>query len=275
MYAKNTEEATAIIIDIMKNMTLDNLKWIDYHCHCLPAIDRDATSDTDEAAAMLLSLSQQGVKRIYATPHFYLHQESAQMFAARRNASYNKLRAHPVSSAFPPIVLSAEISIERGISEHDLSPILSETGIALLELPYFAFKQWIIEEIENILYKYSIIPLIAHIERYLWYEESKIEKLMSIENVFFQVNCGAFMSVESLKWIRKLVKSNAPIVFGSDSHNMTDRAPSFDVINQFVKDTKPFIKAKHKAKTLDLIYNMIERQFEMDEMEKQILKNKK
>ena len=49
---------------------IDRRAMIDFHSHCLPAMD-DGAADVTEATAMLSESLAQGVHTIIATPHFY------------------------------------------------------------------------------------------------------------------------------------------------------------------------------------------------------------
>lgn len=259
----------------MTTTKADKTDWVDYHCHCLPSVDRDGCFDIDETAQMVSNLAQQGVSKIYATPHFYSHNESVSSFVTRRNAAYEKLCSHPMSSGFPEIVLSAEITIEWGLSECDLSPLLSDCGIALLELPYNNFKRWVIEIIENIAYTYSVIPVIAHIERYSWYEQAQLEELFSIDNIYFQVNCGVFASSQEMKWLKKFLKNDVSVVFGSDSHNMTDRAPDFDKLNGIIHDGNSLFKSKNRANSNNMLSKIAPAQYDLESKINQKMSYKK
>ncbi|NLK40351.1 MAG: capsular polysaccharide biosynthesis protein [Clostridiales bacterium] len=247
----------------MTHTSNDQIKWIDYHCHCLPAIDQDGTSDCDEAARIIIGLADQGVVKIYATPHFSLHDESPESFNVRRAIAYERLCAHSLAVKFPQIVLGAEINVQRGLSDSDLSPILSGSKIALFELPYFKCKRWMIDEIENVVYQYNVIPMIAHIERYSHIDQMLIEALLSLENVVFQVNCNAFNIYDSLKFLTKLSKSGCNFVFGSDAHNIVSRPPNFDIISSLYNQ-KGFLINRKRAKASQVFKQMINFQNQLE-----------
>lgn len=220
--------------------------WVDYHCHCLPDIDYDGTTNCDETAQMILELANQGVFKIYATPHFSLSNETVGAFIARRAKAYQLLRAHPMSYKFPQIILSAEINVQRGLSEVDLSPILSGSRIALFEFPYYQYKHWMVDEIENVAYRYDIVPVIAHVERYFMMDQVIIDDLLSLQDVILQVNCNAFNNSDTLNYLKKITKHDWNFVFGSDAHNMSLRKPNFSVLNTLHARRNLFFKPKMK-----------------------------
>ena len=64
---------------------------IDFHTHILPRMD-DGSRSVEESLEMLDSMRQQGVKTVFATPHFYANDESVDSFLERREASLKAMR---------------------------------------------------------------------------------------------------------------------------------------------------------------------------------------
>ncbi|MEG2597338.1 MAG: CpsB/CapC family capsule biosynthesis tyrosine phosphatase [Oscillospiraceae bacterium] len=210
--------------------------WVDFHCHCLPGMD-DGAKDTNTAVKIIQKLKQQGVGRIVATPHFYLHTEEISSFLQRREEAYQKLMETPEASSFPAIVLGAEVSIEKDLAKQNISPLCTEGGTILLELPRAPFKPWMIEEVENIAYGFSVTPILAHIDRYLtWYQKKDFERVLSFEEAVFQVNIDAFLHFRSRHFLKRMAAHGRPMVLGSDAHDLTDRAPNFDRAKQYLQD---------------------------------------
>ncbi len=204
--------------------------FTDYHSHILPEID-DGSKSAEESVQMLEKLSEQGLERVVATPHFYAHrEESVESFIKKRKSAYEKLcrKNIPVKE----IYLGAEILMESGISECDgIEKLAIEgTNLILLEPPYYDCPKNLTDEIYSISYDYKLKPIIAHIHRYIGlYEKSEIEELLKIDAVF-QINNQAFRNFREKHFVKSLIKEGYPLVFGSDCHNMTSRIPDFDVI---------------------------------------------
>lgn len=204
--------------------------FTDYHSHILPGID-DGSKSAEESVQMLEKLSEQGLERVVATPHFYAHrEESAESFIEKRKSAYEKLcrKNIPVKE----IHLGAEILMESGISECEgIEKLAIEgTNLILLEPPYYDCPKNLTDEIYSISYDYKLKPVIAHIHRYIGlYEKSEIEELLKIDAIF-QINNQAFRNFREKHFVKSLIKEGYPIVFGSDCHNMTSRIPDFDVI---------------------------------------------
>lgn len=199
----------------------------DYHSHILPETD-DGAKNKEMSAKMLEMLEMQGVKRVIATPHFYAHKEkSVEDFLVKRQKALERLDVSPIE-----IIPAAEIAIEHGISELTGIEKLAVTGtnLILLELPYRAYAEWMSEEIHNISCEYNLKPIIAHVHRYLsFYSKAEMEQLLKTDAVF-QVNNEAFRSFHEKRLVKKLIKNEAPIVFGSDCHNTSNRKPNFDLL---------------------------------------------
>lgn len=204
--------------------------FTDYHSHILPEID-DGSKSAEESVQMLEKLSEQGLERVVATPHFYAHrEESVESFIKKRKSAYEKLCRKNIS--VKEIYLGAEILMESGISECDgIEKLAIEgTNLILLEPPYYDCPKNLTDEIYSISYDYKLKPIIAHIHRYIGlYEKSEIEELLKIDAVF-QINNQAFRNFREKHFVKSLIKEGYPLVFGSDCHNMTSRIPDFDVI---------------------------------------------
>ena len=193
----------------------------DYHSHILPNID-DGSDSIKTSLKMIKMMKQQGIGIIVATPHFYMHREaSLDSYLVKRQNAYEKLMAS--DPAVKDIHIGAEVAIEKGISVlGKLEKLcISGTRLILLEPPFTQYNSWIVEEIDEIANSRRLIPIIAHVHRYMGvYSKSDLKSLMSVDAVF-QINAEAF---------NKLISSGRDFVFGSDAHNLDDRKPNFDLI---------------------------------------------
>ncbi len=205
----------------------------DYHCHVLPGIDDGA--ETPEISEKMLDLMKmQGVGRVILTPHFYPHRESSvEDFLRKRADAFAKI-SHRTEFEFH---LGAEVAIERGFSEISGIERLAIEGanLMLLELPFSGYGRWVIDEIQNLTCDTGIVPMVAHIHRYIgMYSKSQLDEILSSDAVF-QVNTEAFASFRERRFVKKLIRSGAKVVFGSDAHNLADRKPNFDLLKRNVK----------------------------------------
>ena len=108
---------------------------IDFHSHILPGMD-DGSKNIEESLALLRMLAEQGVKKVVATPHFYANDESVEKFLARRQQSYESLRA-ALPAGMPEILLGAEVRYYQGISRlKELKELCVQgSNLLLLERP--------------------------------------------------------------------------------------------------------------------------------------------
>lgn len=200
------------------------------HIHILPKID-DGPESVEMSLKLLEMLKEQGIEQIYATPHFYAHREkSVRDFLQKRQKSYEKMGS-PEN-----IHLGAEIAIEHGISElPDLEKLAFQgTNLILLEFPYTGYSSWMEEEIYNISAEYKLKPVIAHIHRYMdIFSREQMNSILKMKAIF-QVNNETFGSFKQRNFVRKLIKNGYPIIFGSDSHNLLDRKPNWELLRKKV-----------------------------------------
>ncbi|MBO5460197.1 MAG: capsular polysaccharide biosynthesis protein [Ruminococcus sp.] len=205
----------------------------DYHCHVLPGID-DGAETPEISERMLDMMKMQDVGRVILTPHFYPHRESSvEDFLKKRANAFAKI-SHGTKFEFH---LGAEIAIERGIS--DISGIeqlaVEGTNLMLLELPFSGYGRWVLDEIHNLKCA-GIVPVLAHIHRYIGiYSKSELDEILNTDAIF-QVNAEAFSSFRERRFVKRLIRSGAKVVFGSDAHNLSDRKPNFDFLKRKVKD---------------------------------------
>lgn len=203
----------------------------DAHIHILPCID-DGSDSIETSHKMLDMLKQQGVEQIIATPHFYAHRsKNIQFFLEKREEAYRLIGSPEY------IRLGAEVAIEHGISDMTGIEKLAIQGsdLILLELPYTGYSSWMEEEIYNIAITYKLKPVIAHIHRYLeYYTKEQIEQILKMKAIF-QVNNEAFSNFKERRFVKRLIKEEYPVVFGSDSHNTDSRRPNWELLKKNVK----------------------------------------
>lgn len=217
--------------------------WIDYHTHILPGMD-DGATDVAESAAMLRLLRKQGACEVVLTPHYHPGQESVKAFLERRDAAYRALESCPEAQGILPLRLGAEVRLERGLCLCDELPRLCIAGtrFLLIELPYVRFETWMLSELENIAYRLKVTPILAHLDRYLalhYISEEQWEDLAEFQDAIVQINAEAFEARELRRPLRTLLDSDVPVVFGTDTHNLTDRAPNGHLLCKVLKKYLP------------------------------------
>jgi protein-tyrosine phosphatase len=202
--------------------------FVDFHSHILPGID-DGSQDVKTSCEMLKILKKQGVGIVAATPHFYAHKQSLEDFLEIRQHALNKLTA-AFSEDMPVIVPAAEVYIQRGIHNLDLSALCyGKTNFILIEFPYTAYQSWMLEEVYNLSISQSFTPVFAHLDRYLtMYNLDAVKEILDFDHAIIQVNHSSLFERTSRKMVFNWIKEGLPVVFGSDCHNTQTRVPQND-----------------------------------------------
>lgn len=212
--------------------------WIDFHSHVLPGID-DGAKDVREASAMLCAMENQQVKTVFATPHYYAHCEKIEDFVKKRQHACIQLQEEKGSAIEVALRMAAEIALEPEISQLDLTPLFYEDlSAVLLELPASRYKSWMVQEIEEIAYAFSVIPVLAHFERYLWYEQEGLRELLQIPKVAVQITVNMLTNRETMDLIKELHFLKIPVILGSDAHNCETRPVCFNTAQKVFKKKK-------------------------------------
>ena len=194
---------------------------IDFHAHILPGMDH-GSRDLSEAIVQWRLLSDLGVARVVATPHFYAQDEpSVDDFVARRDAAAQALR-NAVSGTMR-LSLGAEVLLFRGLDRMEgLDRLCIEgTNAILLEMPLGGFDSAEVETVERIA-ALGLCPVIAHIDRYL---VDTLALLLGNDSVRFQVNAGAFLGLSRrAACLRRMAEDGVIAAIGSDLHGTDRRA---------------------------------------------------
>ncbi len=200
---------------------------VDFHTHILPGID-DGSPDTETSVKMLKSLYEQGVKKVVLTPHFYMNRDNIKSFLKRRSQAVSDLIAAVKNEEdIPKAVLGAEVLLFPELSGmDDLDKLCFEgTNYMLIEMP---FSKW-----SNVTYDTlgklranGILPIIAHIERYMKIQKDKdmIFHLMDM-GCIIQSNGSYFTSALTKRKACKLLLKECIHLIGSDCHDLKVRKP--------------------------------------------------
>ena len=226
----------------------------DYHSHILPGMD-DGAADIQTSLVLLSMLRDQGIKTVAATSHFNVRKESIDSFISRRDKAYEELVNACKSGQYPRVVRSAEVALYEGISKHDLRPLCYEgTDLILLEMPRLPYGDWIDNELSAIAYDQKLVPVIAHLDRYMeWYSKTEIDDLLSFEDALIQINTHAFLKKNTLKKIVQIIGGGRTVLLGSDAHDLEKRVPNFDSVYKVMKSFK------YRKKILPLLEAACER----------------
>ena len=134
------------------------------------------------------------------------------------------------SDDIPEVVLGAEVLFFNGMSvAEELKELcINGTDMMLLEMPFTEWTDSVFREIDNLSQRLSVIPVIAHLDRYLSMQNKKaIEELIRKE-VIISVNAESFSIKKYLRFILKLMGEGVIYMLGSDCHNLDKRNPNIE-----------------------------------------------
>ena len=215
---------------------MDERAMRDFHSHILPGID-DGSRSVEESLKMLEMLKCQGVSAVMATPHFNADRVDVDIFLARRQKSLDALMA-VASPDMPQIRLGAEVSYYPGISRHERigNLCIDGTKLLLLEMPMGKWEKHVIEELINLPALCGIIPVVAHIERCLPYQERRFLERFGASDVLFQVNASFIINRSTRRRAIGLFKKRLVHFIGSDCHDAVSRPPEIGNAYKIISD---------------------------------------
>lgn len=204
----------------------------DLHTHILPGMD-DGAKNADESLALLRMEREQGVSTVVLTPHYYRTKESVADFLARRRNAVEVLEARirelpeEEQAALPRRLPGAEVAWTPDLPECDdlRSLCLGETETLLLELPFTPWDERMIRQLYNLMSRTGVMPVIAHLERYL-----RLQKKQHIREILdmglpVQISTDALMRFTARGAAMKLLKNRRAHLLASDCHRVDLRPP--------------------------------------------------
>ena len=207
----------------------------DFHSHILPGID-DGAQDEKMSTRMLIMSSRQGVDKIFATPHLYPESDSITAFLQSRSDAYRRLDTHLRSIknvnpdiTFPEIIPGCELYYfsHMGQSESLKHLCLGDTPLLLIEMPMEKWSDAELDDIEDIGKNSHLIPVIAHLDRYMRVMgDFELYKRVIGRKLLVQVNASFFTAPECKDVYPKLIENDLIHFIGSDCHNDTNRIPN-------------------------------------------------
>lgn len=204
----------------------------DLHTHILPGMD-DGARDVQTSISMLRMEREQGVNTVVLTPHFYSDRETADQFLRRRNISFKELNSAleqlstQEQEAFPRLVLGAEVAWRSDLVECEqlFELCIGETKNLLLELPFTLWTEQMFDQIYDFVGCTGIMPVIAHLERYLGLQRPKyIQEVLNL-GVPVQISAEILRHPIARRGALNLLRRNQAHLLATDCHDTGVRAP--------------------------------------------------
>ena len=201
----------------------------DFHSHILPNVD-DGSTSLEESIAMLRMEAEQGITHVVATPHFYADHDSPERFLSRRDRAEAELRAEMAKhTGLPTLSVGAEVSFFQGISASDVLRefAIKDASCVLLEMPMCQWTNSMYREIEQIQEKQDLLPVIAHVDRYISpLHDHGIPNRLAQLPVAVQANASFFLRFSTSNMAMKMLRQDSIHLLGSDCHNLRHRPPN-------------------------------------------------
>lgn len=239
------------------------MEYFDIHSHILPGVD-DGSESLEESMAMLDIAYKEGTRNVMLTPHYMRGRN--RYGKEELYIRYESFREE-VQKKYPDmnLYLGNEILYEDGIVEDlkaGLIHTMNGTKYVLVEfnirISYNQLYQ-AIRKLTNARYR----PIIAHVERYrcLFKHIERIDELVRMES-YLQMNISSVyggLLDEDARWCKKLVREGYISFFGTDAHDLENRAP-------YIKDYVTWIEKKCGEEALEQMFvtnakKMIENQY--------------
>lgn len=215
----------------------------DIHSHILFDVD-DGSRTIEESIKLLKRMHEIGFNNVILTPHYIEGSEYNCENAEKRDKIKQIKKELEKQNIDINICLGNEIFINNNICElieTDTIHTLNNTKYILVEFP---FHNQIVN-LEDIIYELKIkglVPIIAHPERYSYFQENykEVDKLRE-EGFIFQGNYASitgYYGKQSQKLLKYMLKKQYIDYLGTDIHRV-DKAY---VLDNFEKIEKKIIK---------------------------------
>lgn len=201
---------------------------IDIHHHIIYGID-DGPKTKDEMFAMLDRAAEEGVEKLYATPHYKLGIKpfDRNLYQARLQEARTYLKSNNIALE---ILEGAEVFYIPEISQQYLNeglPTLGRSNFVLMEFqPAILYAEMlrIVDQICS--FGYNLI--FAHVERYrcLTLLPHRTDALKDRFPVYYQVNASSILNETNLlvrRFANWLLKEELVDFVASDAHNIRTR----------------------------------------------------
>lgn len=225
---------------------------IDIHSHIIYDID-DGCKNIEESIKTLTELNSIGFSKIVLTPH-YMEGSNYQTNNKTKEEKLKILKERIKENNIDiDLYLGNEIyisfDIEDLILKNEIHP-MNNTKYLLIELSLYNE----INKVEDYLYELKLkgyIPIIAHPERYLYFQKDykKMDKLYE-SGVLFQSNYGSIIGAygsDAKKLLKYALKKDMITFLATDIHR-----PNSYLIDDFEKITKKIKKITGEEKFKEL-----------------------
>jgi len=211
--------ATTTDTSMVQNNTAA-LTLTDLHTHILPDVD-DGSRNLETSLAILRRQKEYGVERVALTSHFYPMREELQEFLDKRQRAYEELMNAWDQETMPQLRVGAEVHYSSCVAELDLRSIaLEKSDYLLLELSDTMVPAHI-EQVLKLILEQGITPILAHVERCVYFAEDPAKLIRLIElGALAQISAQALLNKKRRKFAEICIKRNVAQIIASDIHGI-------------------------------------------------------
>lgn len=218
---------------------LDHKRYVDIHCHCLPAID-DGPATMADALALCRGLVNDSITAVIATPHQLGRFSDCNEAAQIRDAVAILNKELQNGNIALTVMAGGDVRVDERICQllkADKILTLADGGkYILLELPPQVFID--IEPLLIELASLGIQAIISHPERHevLARQPQLMSKWLS-QSAHLQVTCGSVLGDFGLMAQRSaghLLSSGLVSLMATDSHDLDGRKPRMKAAFQYI-----------------------------------------
>ena len=213
---------------------------IDIHNHILYGVD-DGSKDLDMSLAMLKEEMEQGVTRVYLTPHQNQQTLTGPLLKERYQSFLEELKEKGIDM---DIRLGAEIYYYPGLKQDLLSGkalTMDESKYVLVE--FSTRTETNVSEIVYELVMAGFTPIIAHIERYPYLKKEDYFDIKEAGGLI-QINSSSFSHFSSRGLIKYLLKNDLVDYVATDAHDNSKRKVDFSFVHSYIKKKYPELYTK-------------------------------
>lgn len=219
---------------------------IDIHCHILNGID-DGARDIETSLQMCRIAERNGINHIVATPHVTVMSD-IDRFIALRDEKLNELRKQvELRGIKVNIYPGAEVYIDDDIFFSSNLQRLSINGGRYI-LVEFSFREVKIRKIYdylNELLNMGLIPIIAHPERYEFFQfDYDAVNALTRKGAIFQINASSLASMDGQQEFElaySMAFNGVASFIGTDAHSVHYRPNNLrEMMNFFPPDISQF-----------------------------------
>lgn len=225
---------------------------IDIHNHILYGID-DGSKSIEESIEIIRKAIDNGYTDIILTPH-YRNMQNFVCNNVEKYKRYVELKKEVERLELPiNLYLGNEITIDEDLfyylNAEEAMP-LNESKYLLIELPFDSVFEGLDDAIDGLLSKGNV-PIIAHPERYLYYNDlSEFERLLK-KGVLFQGNINSLYGkygIKAKETLEEMLRMNMIHFMGSDIH--TSSQTSYDRVCDALTRVESLTRSKKIAEDL-------------------------